>query len=236
MKKVLYTLNIGNYEPSITKLTYPYIEKYADKIGAEFQIITKRKFPDKNITYEKMQLYELSQDNDWSYFVDSDAVIHPDTPDYALLTNKNTVIYGDIEFAAYRWKYDKYFIRDGRHFQSCNWFVIWSNLCSDLWEIPKDITYEQAVSSIYMRHLEKLYGAKPEHVIDEYFTSRNLAKYRYEAVKASSLQPLNSSKYSHVVHYYLYSGVSKQDKIAEIIKAIELGKNFVEVGDKKIDK
>ena len=83
LKKTLYTLNIGNYGPEITALTYPYMRRYAEKIGADFFIITERKFPGWPVTFEKLQIYELSQQhaNDWNIFCDGDCLIHPDLMD-----------------------------------------------------------------------------------------------------------------------------------------------------------
>jgi hypothetical protein len=43
MKKLLITFDI-NYTKEITDITYPYMKSYADKIGADFKIITERKF------------------------------------------------------------------------------------------------------------------------------------------------------------------------------------------------
>ena len=61
MKKTLYTLMVNGYSPRITKLTLPMIRFYAHKIGADFHIITERKFLEWPITYEKMQVHELSR-------------------------------------------------------------------------------------------------------------------------------------------------------------------------------
>ena len=73
MKKTVYLLNIGDYEPEITSLTYPYISRYASKIGAAVHLITERKFPEWPITYEKLQIYELGRQhgNDWNIYIDS---------------------------------------------------------------------------------------------------------------------------------------------------------------------
>ncbi|HWB97853.1 MAG TPA: hypothetical protein VG672_14160 [Bryobacteraceae bacterium] len=46
IKKTVYTLNIGDYAPEICALTYPLMEAYARKIGADFHVIRERKFPD----------------------------------------------------------------------------------------------------------------------------------------------------------------------------------------------
>ena len=64
MKKLLVTLNINDYDKEITELTFPYMKEYAHNIGADFHIITERKFPNFSITLEKFQLYEISEEYD----------------------------------------------------------------------------------------------------------------------------------------------------------------------------
>lgn len=58
-KVCVYTLNIGDWLPELTAVTIPYIEMYAKKIGADFKIITERKFPEFPPNYEKVQIYEI---------------------------------------------------------------------------------------------------------------------------------------------------------------------------------
>lgn len=53
VKKTIYTLNIGDYAPEICALTYPLMQAYARKIGAEFHVIRERKFPDWPLDYEQ---------------------------------------------------------------------------------------------------------------------------------------------------------------------------------------
>jgi hypothetical protein len=80
IKKTIYTLNIDDYAPEICALTYPLIQAYARKIGADFQVIRERKFPDWPVVYEKLQIHELGQrdSNDWNIYIDSDTLINPE--------------------------------------------------------------------------------------------------------------------------------------------------------------
>ncbi len=57
IRKTVFTLNIGNYAPEITALTYPLLHYYAERIGAEFRIIKARMFPGWPVQYEKLQIY-----------------------------------------------------------------------------------------------------------------------------------------------------------------------------------
>ena len=178
MKKVLWTLNINNYEPDICELTYPYLKKYADKIGADFKIITERKFPNMNVTYEKLQVYELGKDNDYNIFIDSDALIHPDFWDITEVMPKNYCFHVNQDFASIRWKFDKYFRRDGRHIGACNWFVVSTKKTHKLWQ-PLELSKEEIEASINLTNFEKkTIELEPGHLSDDYALSRNIAKYK----------------------------------------------------------
>jgi hypothetical protein len=148
MKKTLWTLNVDNYAPEIIKLTYPLLKRYAAKCGAEFRTIDERKFPDFPPVYEKLRIFELGQDSDWNIYIDSDAVIHPDMFDVTNHLTKDTVCHNANDMAGNRWKYDRFFLRDGRHIGSCNWFTIASNWCLELWKPLEDLTLAEAVANI----------------------------------------------------------------------------------------
>src|SRR3972149_10683010 len=68
LRKMTFLLNIDNYAPKITSLTYPLIHRYANKIGAEVFIISERKFPVWPLDYEKLQIFELAKQlgADWN--------------------------------------------------------------------------------------------------------------------------------------------------------------------------
>lgn len=179
LKKTLFTLNVEGYAPNITALTFPILQRYARKIGADFHVITKRKFPDMPVTYEKFQIYELAKqmENDWNIYVDADTIIHPDLMDITNHMSKDTVAHNDNDTADNRWRYDEYFLRDGRHIGSCNWFSVASDLCLDLWHPLEDITLEQAISNINPIERESNGLIVPSHLIDDYIVSRNIARY-----------------------------------------------------------
>jgi len=177
-KKVIYTLNI-NYSKDVTNLTYPLLRRYAKKIDADFEVITSRKFPDWPIVYEKLQIYNLAreQNREWIYYIDSDALIHPDFFDLTDLVQKDTVIHTGADFAPIRWKMDDYFRRNRRYIGSCNWFTVASNWCLDLWRPLDDLTPEQALANIFPTIQEAKTIITKEHLIDDYTLSRNIAKY-----------------------------------------------------------
>src|SRR6266566_3735242 len=148
LKKTLYTLNVNHYPEAITSITYPLLEDYARKIGADFVVIRERKFPDYPPVYEKLQIHELGRENDWNIYVDSDVLIHPDLFDLTEHLEKDTVLHYGADMAGNRLKYDQYFLRDGRNIGSCNWFTIASDWCLDLWKPLDDLSLEEALANI----------------------------------------------------------------------------------------
>jgi len=179
MKKTLYLLNINDYAPEITDLTYPLIERYAKKIQAEIYIIKERRFPEWDLDYEKLQIYRLAQEmgNDWNIYVDSDALVHPDLPDVTELIPMDTVAHNGNDFAPIRWRYDNYFRRDGRHIGSGNWFAVGSSWCLDLWRPLDDLTPEEAIANITVTAEEARASIQASHLVSDYALSRNIARF-----------------------------------------------------------
>lgn len=178
MKKTIYTLNVDNYAPEITPLTYPLIKHYAHKIGADLFVINTRTHPDRPPVFEKMQIFDLARErkDEWSIYIDSDALVHPDMFDVTEFIRKDTVCHHGNDMANNRWRYNEYFRRDGRHIGSCNWFTVASDWCRDLWH-PPDITFEQAVENIFPIQAEINSVVTRDHLIDDYLLSRNIARF-----------------------------------------------------------
>ena len=208
VKKTIFTLNVNGYSPEMTTLTYPLIQAYARKIGADFYVITERKFPEWPITYEKLQIYELAQqmENDWNIYIDSDALVHPDTPDLTLLLPRDTVAHYGSDFAPTRWKTDRFFHRDGRHISSGNWLAIASDLCIELWKPVDDMTPAEAVANIQPSVIEQIGGIiTASHLIDDYILSRNISKY---GLKYANIRDVLAKNYKEgggfFWHHYLF--------------------------------
>jgi hypothetical protein len=183
MKKCLFTLNINSYEPDITALTFPLMKRYAEKIEADFHVITERKITTTEFAgLEKFQIYELGREmkNDWNIFIDSDALIHPDFFDVTALLHKDTTCaYGTHDFSPVRMRPDKYFWRDGRLIGKGNWFGICSDWCLDYFHPLDDITIEEATNFCYPTHEERT-SAKPMsgyNMVEDWLVSRNIARY-----------------------------------------------------------
>lgn len=179
-KKTIYTLNINRaYPKEITDMTYPLLQNYADKIGADFFEITERCYPEWSITFEKCQIYELGQkhNNDWNIYIDCDALIHPDMPDVTSFINRNTVMHCGNDLASLRWKSNRVFLRDGRMIGSPSWMCVASDWCIELFEPMTDMTPEETYSQISPLASERRAGITPDRLIEDYVFSYNIAKY-----------------------------------------------------------
>lgn len=221
MKKILFTLNIGNYAPEITELTYPFLKKYAHRIEAEFCLITERKFPDWPLDYEKLQIYELGKGYEWCIYIDSDALVHPDFFDLTDHVKKDTVLHNGVDAAYSRWRYDKYFWRDGRNISSCNWFAMASEWCMDLWHPSEDLTPEQALSNIFPTHFERTcqgrVGLEEGHLVSDYTLSRNIARYGLKLTTTAELLKTLDPQGQYLWHAYT---ISREEKAANIKRLI----------------
>jgi len=174
MKKLLVTLDI-NYNKNITGITYPYMRSYANKIDADFKIITERKFEDQPVNIEKFQLYELSKDYDWTIFIDADALIHPNCPDVTEVYEKDTVIFNSYDLYPLRFKQNNYTRRDKRNIGASTWFNVFSDWTRHLWKPYTNPT--EYVNEIFPINKETNFGYSSHHILDDYLVSRNIAKY-----------------------------------------------------------
>lgn len=178
-RTTVYTLNLGPYAPEVTALTYPFLRRWVSRMGAELVIIDERRFPTWPVCYEKLQIHERARErgDDWMIYIDSDALVHPDTPDFTRLVPRDVVLHFDVDMAAFRWDYDEYFMRDGRHIGSGNWLTMASAWCRDLWHPLEDLTLAEALSRIHPVAFEQRVGITPAHLLDDFVLSRNIAKY-----------------------------------------------------------
>lgn len=146
------------------EVTLPLIREYAKKIGADFNLITKRRYPDFPPTYEKVQVYHEGSGADWNILLDADLVVSKDAPDVTVgepaMVLAQSMFDASTMFAA-----DQYFLRDGRNIGIAGGMVVSSVLTHDLWT-PLEFGYQEASR----RSLR-------QHILDEYCISRNLARF-----------------------------------------------------------
>jgi hypothetical protein len=165
MKKEVFVVVVDNYMPELCAKTLPTIEAYANKIGAKFTVITKRKFPEWYPTYEKLQVYELGKNNDWNILIDADTFISPELPDVTEIVPATHVGIQYAYAARLVMTPDEYFIRDGRELGISSNFVVTSKLTHDLWT-PLDMTPAEARARITR-----------DSAPDEFCLSRNMARF-----------------------------------------------------------
>ena len=221
MKKTVFTLCVDDYAPEIRDITYPLLKKYANKIGADFCVIDQRKYPDMPVTYEKIQVRDKAEGNDWNLFFDSDVVIHPDTPDITTLMPRDTVGNNRNDFASMRWTYDKYFIRDGRNIGCGNWLILASDLTVDDLFAPLDIPLEEALKNIHPTTKEEEFGITKEHLIDDYLLSRNVARYglKYKPVDKLLKEYIPGAKCFY--HIYTDTIEEKVKKLKSVVERLQ---------------
>ena len=231
MTKTIFTLNIGDYAPEIRAITRPWLEYYANKIEADIFDITERRFPEFPVTYEKLQIWEIAQTlkSDWYIYIDSDALINPETPDFTNHLNKDTVAHNGRDYAGIRWTYDRYFRRDGRNIGSCNWLTIASDWCLDLWT-PLDIPLERALANIRPIIDEHMSGeCKDEHLIDDYTLSRNIARFGLkfttltEIMETVGFRALNERCPFNPFFYHIYN-ISNAEKARRMLILLSTNK------------
>jgi len=246
-RKSLYTLNIGNYAPEITAITYPFMRLYARKMGATFRIIDTRRYPKWDVELEKLQIYNLAQahDDDWAMYIDSDALIHPETLDFTSFLPMDTVAHNGSDFAPIRWRYDEYFLRDGRNIGSCNWLALASRWCRDLWTPPEpELTQAEIVSRITPTVREiagdikytddgKENGFWPpvitaQHLITDYLLSRNIARFGLKFTTLFELQKkLGLENSGFFFHVYTLPLADKLAALRKMLKQWRLEKYAV---------
>lgn len=221
VRKVVYTLNVGNYAPLITELTFPLLRYYARKIGADFHVITTRKFPAWPVAVEKLQIFTLARKAhaEWAIFFDADTLVHPETVDYTAHLPKDTVAHNGSDPAGLRWRPHPYFQRDGRWIGSCNWCAMASEWCLDFWHPPTDLDLGWVLEQIYPTVQELNSGQiDPAHLVDDYLMSRNVARYGLKFTTLIDLMPKIGLPDSNFLwHTYQLSYDEKLRRMQEVL-------------------
>jgi hypothetical protein len=80
-RRVIVTMAIGDAWASVAAISHPTFRAYAEKVGADFRVIDRRRIGAPHIHWEKLQLSRIIAAYNRALYVDSDAIIHPDAPD-----------------------------------------------------------------------------------------------------------------------------------------------------------
>ena len=227
IKKALFTLNLNPDKYSdITAITYPLIKHYAKKIGAEFVEIKERRFPEWPPTFEKLQVYQLAQEmkNDWNIFLDADAMVHPDCMDFTAHLNKDTVAHNGSDHASFRFRYDRFYMRDGRNIGSASWLCIASDWCIELFEPPTDITPEDVGRMIYPTASELKAGVEPIRLVEDFVMGRNIAKYGLKFITVKEMMVkfgLTDTAGNPIGHFFHIYATAKDEKVTKMQQVLQ---------------
>lgn len=167
--KCVHVLATKDYAPELCAVTIPTIRAYADKIGADFNLISERKFPDFPVNYERMQIYEAGKGYEWNLNIDADMVLGRGLPDITIDAPKdfvrivmhfNATEYFNIEG-------NIFFSRDGRQAGIVDAFLMTSHWTHDIWSPLPGV----------LKDYERIFKENEPRRISEFCISQNLAKY-----------------------------------------------------------
>ena len=197
MKKAcVHTVVLNNWFPELCDLTLPLIQKWADNINADFNLITKPKYPEWPANYERFQIWESGANYEWNINVDADFILHPELED---VTDNDPAIvraeaYMDLNVFFYP---NQYFLRDGRGIGMSDNFILSSYMTHDVWT-PLPLSYDGA----------KKHCIKDPRQVSEFAVSLNIARYGLKCSGAVK----DKSKLYHIQS--TGCGKSKEDIIA----------------------
>lgn len=215
MRKLLVTLDINNYLPELTKITLPNLLSYSKKIGAEFQVIREPYDPRYPIS-GKFALYEIASNFDWIIFIDIDAIIHPNCPDFTIYLNKDTVLFSGFDPSPCRFRPSDYQLRDGRFLGASTFFTVFSDWTRDLWNPELLQDSERLLRTITPMSFEKF--KKPETLLDDCIVSHNIARY---GLKATTIPDLaNKYKFPPNSLFHLFN-CTNETKIKAITNELQ---------------
>lgn len=229
MKTAVASLYINDFSPEIRDICVPLQRRWAEKIRADYHLITEPKLNLGWPTLEKFQVFDFFEEYEYVYFLDVDAMIRPDAWDFQQNVAPHTVLFWGYDFAN-RWYRDDYFLRDGRMVSACTWCVGCPRSCRDLWTIPTDLSLQEMISRIHpiLGELCSVVHTQPVSLIDDYILSRNIAKYGLKVARLTDLfNRIGHGKIDYFFHEYTISREEKITKMQEVLKkwGIEITKD-----------
>lgn len=167
--KCVHVLATEKYAPEICEITIPTIKGFAERIGADFNLINTRKFLDFPVNYERMQIHEAGAGYDWNFNIDADMVIGKQLQDITEIFTPESIrivmAYEADRF--FETKGNVYFERDGRNLGIVDAFILSSKHTHDIWT-PLPGTMSDYAHLFKDGHIRR---------ISEYCISQNAARF-----------------------------------------------------------
>jgi hypothetical protein len=173
-RKCVHIIHKPSVSDALSAVTIPLITAYAERIGAEVNIIgNTRAFPDYPATYERMQIFAAGRHYKWNICVDADVLLGPSVIDVTAAIPRNAV--GLIMHYAASLSFpvdNRFFGRDGRDLVPVEAFLVTSDWTHDLWE---PLRGSPAANLAEVFH---------EYQIAEYALALNMARYGLKCIGA----------------------------------------------------
>jgi hypothetical protein len=204
-KTIILTLDIDNYEPTITAITYPRMRAWAKKIGAEFEIINKNKFPNMPAVMNKFQVPSYARGYDWCYFIDADALISTNTPPLHEWIGRDQVLFWGLD-ANNRYKTDIYARRNRQFKSACSWFMLTSDwVREDFYNSELPPNWEDNI----MPNKQESYKSV-RSLVDDYKITCNCDRFGFHCITAMDLLKSKGLENRFVHHVY---NISTEEKL-----------------------
>lgn len=209
-KKCIHVLATPGYAPELCAITLPRLRSYASRIGADFNLIERRKFPDYPVNYERMQVYEAGLGYDWNINIDADMVVGAKLPDITLTSppSRVSIVMKYNLSSHFNTRGNIFFERDSRDVGLVDAFVATSALTHDLWR-PLPHPFESYKS---------LFKDTEYRRVSEYCLSLNLATYGLQYGGAFA-------RTDHIFHVGFTSGNVKEAASIAVAKLREWGED-----------
>ncbi len=80
MKTLVLAIAIGDYYQKMGEITHPLMRAYAERVSADFMVITEKKISQTSAHWEKFQIHDLLDTYDRILFLDTDIIVRGDCP------------------------------------------------------------------------------------------------------------------------------------------------------------
>jgi hypothetical protein len=194
----IHTVVLNDYQPEMCKLTIPNLKAYADRIGADFNIIDKAIFDGYPPIFEEFQVYELGKDYKYNMVLNADIILHKDVPDFTKNFDLNFVGYLGTIDVAYCFKPNYYFKRSRIKRGLSDAMVVSTYVTHDVWTPPK-YTYNEIREECLLYEVQ----------IGEFWLSVNLARF------GLTLAPIFTRK---PTMYHVGTAYNKEGKPEDLIR------------------